>query len=389
MPSPPPLTFVCPDLSTNCLGRTLLLAELVTANNDVRIVGAQLGAKVWPPATTSKVPIHAFQLGSSIDWPRAVRWMRGFVQGSRVVVTKPLATSLGLARLAGARGDNTVLDIDDWELGLKRSHGHRGVLRQGVELADPKAFNSLATTALLELGLRAYPHRLVSNRWLQHRFGGTLLPHVRDTDWLLPNESDRAEVRRELQMGDRCWVGFIGTPRSHKGVDDLVHAVARADGELGLMLAGLDHRDDYARELSSLALDVLGQARVRAIGPFAFDELPRWLAAPDIIALPSRDEPGAIGQIPAKLFDAMAMGKAIVASDVNDMASILGDAGVTVPAGDLDALSLALAALAADPIERSRLSVAVRKRAQDRFSYAAGTRTLQATLDKLDAGRGA
>jgi glycosyltransferase involved in cell wall biosynthesis len=40
-----------------------------------------------------------------------------------------------------------------------------------------------------------------------------------------------------------------------------------------------------------------------------------------------------VGQIPAKLFDAMAMAKPIVATDVNDFAGILDGCGLVVKPG--------------------------------------------------------
>jgi len=65
------------------------------------------------------------------------------------------------------------------------------------------------------------------------------------------------------------------------------------------------------------------------------DNIPAMLSIMDVFVLPSLTE----GQ-PMALFEAMAAGKAIVATDVGDVAKILknGKLGYTVPSGDLDAI---------------------------------------------------
>ena len=105
--------------------------------------------------------------------------------------------------------------------------------------------------------------------------------------------------------------------------------------------------------------------------------LPEHLAALDLIAIPSRDVPGAWGQIPAKLFDAMAMAKPVVVTDINDMAHVLGEGGRVVPPGDPAALRAALQDLARDPARARALGLAGRERLVERFSYAAGRRVLR------------
>jgi hypothetical protein len=54
-----------------------------------------------------------------------------------------------------------------------------------------------------------------------------------------------------------------------------------------------------------------------------FDEIPKWVAAADVIAIPQKDSPATWGQLPSKVFDAMAMAKPIVATDVNDLSMVL------------------------------------------------------------------
>src|SRR5262249_22111300 len=156
--------------------------------------------------------------------------------------------------------------------------------------------------------------RVVSNTWLQQRYGGELLPHVRNTDRLKPDAAARAAARAELELGERFWVGFVGTIRKHKGVDDLLSAVASLDDGIGLYLAGVDESDAYTARLLERARAELPEARLRVVPTFDFARLGYWLGAADVLCIPSRASDGAEGQIPAKLFDAMAVGVPTIAS---------------------------------------------------------------------------
>ena len=79
--------------------------------------------------------------------------------------------------------------------------------------------------------------------------------------------------------------------------------------------------------------------------------------------------------------EAMASGTALVASDVGALAEVVGRdgrAGVLVPAGDVGALTTAIADLLGDPGARTVIGAAGRERAVERFSWSA---TAQATVD--------
>jgi glycosyltransferase involved in cell wall biosynthesis len=65
--------------------------------------------------------------------------------------------------------------------------------------------------------------------------------------------------------------------------------------------------------------------------------------------------------------EAMAHGVATVVSDGPGNPEAVGDAGVVVPVGDVEAWTGALARLAADPEERARLGAAARARVAHEF----------------------
>lgn len=383
--------IVCPDVGTNCLGRAQLLGELTArSGREVAIVGPLLGERdVWSPALSSHVAVRHHRVARRRDLLGAGRWLRRELDGTTVIVSKPLATSLGLTLAAGVRPSRMVLDTDDWELGMKTSHGPRGVKGRMRELRDPRALNTYFSTWVLDSMVQNFPHRLISNAWLEARFGGRVLPHVRDTEWLDPKRYDAMTAKRRIGLDPaRFWVGFIGTPRRHKGLDELVEATRGAGDRVGLLLAGADTSDPYAAELLPRARAALGD-RLVTMAPFPFSELPSVLAACDAAALPNRDDASAWGQVPAKLFDAMAMALPVVATDVGETGRILcGGDGWLVPPGDVEALAMALVELSSHREVAKSMGERARRRAVRDFSFERGADILDHVLRALPPPEG-
>ncbi len=67
--------------------------------------------------------------------------------------------------------------------------------------------------------------------------------------------------------------------------------------------------------------------------------------------------------------EAMACGVPLVATDGGALPEVVGDAGITVPTRDSEALAAAIARLLDDPAERQRLALAGRQRIEQRFCW--------------------
>jgi glycosyltransferase involved in cell wall biosynthesis len=159
-----------------------------------------------------------------------------------------------------------------------------------------------------------------------------------------------------------------------KGVDVLLRALAPlSDASLVVVGSGPDER--LLRELPrSLGLD----DRVHWVG---WSDAPRsYIAAVDVLAVPSRDE-----ALPLVILEAMLAGRPVVASAVGsvDEAVIDGLTGLLVPPDDPTALADALGALVADAELRDRMGACGRQRAVEQFSVEAMARSYEALYDRL------
>lgn len=376
------VSILCFDVSDNAAGRAHLLARLLDPIATVEVVGPQHGGGVWAPVAGDAVPYVGVPTGRLPSFVAALPALLRAADGDLLYASKPRLGSAGIGLLRRRLGRRPLLlDIDDWEVGFFLRGGAWGTLGRALNWGNPRG---LPWTWLMERCTRGADAVTVASRFLQERFGGTLIPHVRDTDAWRPGITDGGDIRARLGAADKRLVMFLGTPREHKGVDDLVHAVAGlARGDVALALVGTDPEGATARRLR----ERLPALRVAPAIPFA--EVPRYLAAADIVAIPQRDGPDTRGQVPAKLFDAMALGRPIVAARVGMIPEVLGEGecGVLVHPGDIAGLGVALERLIDDPRHAHGLGLRARARCVERYSFASARRDLFPLVERAAAMR--
>jgi len=144
----------------------------------------------------------------------------------------------------------------------------------------------------------------------------------------------------------------IANLRKYKGHQYLLEAAALLH-ERGtpctLVLAGDGEcRPALERQARQLRLDVRFLGACAEVGPL--------LARADLVVLPSLHE----GMSNA-VMEAMAAGRAVVATNVGGTPELLGDRGILVPPADAGALASAIGGLLADPVRRASLGAAARR----------------------------
>jgi glycosyltransferase involved in cell wall biosynthesis len=337
------VTVIAPDVSQNGVGRADMLARLLVRHFDVEIVGTAFGNGVWEPLRDGRFAIDAVRgrrgLAYAASWRAVLRLCRGDV----LVAVKPLLPSFGVAlRHRVLSGTPVVLDIDDDELAFRPRPSIWHLPRVASSILSPQGYIAARSMAAM---IHKADAIVVASSGLQQRHGGTLIPHTKDTTCMCPRSDLRAATRQQLQIPlDRTVIMFAGTPRRHKGLDDAARAIALMRHSAVLAIVGAADDSGFAREFGASHPDVLMRP-----GPRIEDaHLP--LHAADIIVIPQRECPESRVQLPAKIVEAMALAKPIVATNVSDLPLYLGDGrGWVVPPSDPVALARAFDAILDDP----------------------------------------
>ncbi len=145
----------------------------------------------------------------------------------------------------------------------------------------------------------------------------------------------------------------VGSLEHVKGQDILLRAVSLIPDIL-LALVG---DGPLCGELHALAAELGIESRVRFLGRRM--DVAQLLKAADLYVQPSRWEGFGIAAL-----EAMASGKAIVASDVPGLAQVVGDAGLLFPAGDAAQLARSISTALDNPDLRQRLAQRAQQRAR-------------------------
>ena len=132
----------------------------------------------------------------------------------------------------------------------------------------------------------------------------------------------------------------------------------------------------YGQEWRALGLP---PERFHALGHLPAAAVPRALAAFDVNTMPFPwTEHFAYYASPIKLFEYMASGRAIVATDLPSTAEIVqdGETALLVPPSDVGALAAALGRLHDDAALRDRLAENARQLVYERYTWAARARAI-------------
>jgi glycosyltransferase involved in cell wall biosynthesis len=177
-----------------------------------------------------------------------------------------------------------------------------------------------------------------------------------------------AGVRRRLGLTESDFaIGFVGTFGPWHGAPVLARAFSLVAAEMPqarLVLVG----DGPELEATRQQLAAHGVAKQAIfVGRVRPSEVPDYLDACDLLASPHVRLPDGVEFFgsPTKLFEYMASGKAIVASELGQIADVLehGRTAWLVPPGDGNALAAAFRELATAPQLREELGASARRQA--------------------------
>jgi glycosyltransferase involved in cell wall biosynthesis len=186
-----------------------------------------------------------------------------------------------------------------------------------------------------------------------------IIPNGFDLGWFKPRRESRQTIRHMLQVDAHSpLIGMVGRFHPLKNPLAFVQlagrvACHRPDVHFVMIGRGLSRENS---ELTSAVERSGVQSHLHLVGPQ--DDTARWMAALDLLILPSRSEgfPNVIGE-------AMACGVPCVATAVGDVCDIVGETGWIVDRPDPELLArCTLEFLQLDPHQRAERSMACRQR---------------------------
>jgi len=162
-------------------------------------------------------------------------------------------------------------------------------------------------------------------------------------------------------------IGYVGRLVEEKGLLVLLHAVTGLAGDWRLVLIG---SGPLQPQIERLAASLGIADRLTFIPGVPSSEMPRYLSQFAVLVLPSLTRPNWKEQFGRVLVEAMACQVPVVGSDCGEIPQVIGQAGLIVPEGDVEALRQALARLQADAAMRQRLGELGRARVLAHYTQA-------------------
>lgn len=182
---------------------------------------------------------------------------------------------------------------------------------------------------------------------------------------------DGSAIRKKYGLDDMIVIVYVGEMSAWHGIDVLVRAMALlGDGYRALILG------KNAEILKPLAKELGVLDRLVFTGPVRHEEVPSYIAAADLGAAPY--DPAGVRDMerlgfyfsPIKMFEYMACGKPLVASDIDIVRDIVRESGCGLLSrpGDPASLAEAIRTLAGSPGKES-MGASGRKACVDKYNW--------------------
>jgi glycosyltransferase involved in cell wall biosynthesis len=355
-----------------------LASALRLLDADVEIVGALARDEEIYPAPPAGIAVNPVSF-SPLPW-RTYETHRA-VRGDVLYAIKPRVTSFGMAMWCRGRRP-VLLDIDDREPEFHAEQFRgvgKGSLRRRARRRYKRARNldDAAYTRWMETFTGRATAVTANTRLLCDHFRAVHVPSAKDTAQFDPARFDADACRRTLGLDGVRVIMFPGTPRPHKGVEDVLEALALLgwrDARL-VLVGGREVGHTYADSLEAR----YGQWMLR-LPRFGVEDMPAVVAAAHVVAVPQRDTPVARAQFPMKITDAMAMAKPIISTRVGDIEEALDGAAWLVAPSSPREIAGALETIFADPTEAERRGREARRRCESTYSATAVAEIMRGIL---------
>lgn len=379
-------------LGHNPVGRAHVLAQIYSGLAPVEIIGTFVprhGSELWAPLRESAIHVRGILLERTEDFLPAALQLVAANPYRLVHLSKPRMPNIVLGLLYKLLWQSrVVVDMDDDEMAFFPAF-ERGPLAEQADWPDnlPESDDLVGPewTQFAVACSGVFDGVTVANPALQERFGGSIVRHARSEEDFDPARYPKAAVRRLYNIGeDERVVLFLGTPRTHKGLLETAAALdALGQPNVTFLVVGA-----FPQDLAGLRdqLQAFPRLRCRFLPDQPFARVPELVALADIcLALQDPSSAVSAAQVPAKLSDALAMGRLAIVSQNRALCDLaLADHALVTNWNDLhDVLARALTSLP----ESADKQAARRAFFLQEFSLAANRQRLQGVLAELPAER--
>lgn len=214
-----------------------------------------------------------------------------------------------------------------------------------------------------------------------------VVPDGVHVDRFRPAERDGA-LEADLGLAGKTVIGYVGDLVDHEGLDVLLDAIAslkETRDDVHVIIVGDGPSEQAVRaQVDRLRLGDM----VTSTGQVPHEQVPRYLSLVDVVSFPRLPLPVCELISPIAAVESMAMGKAIIVSDVAALTEFVQD-GVTgrvFRKGDADHLRHVLEQLLDEPDQRRRLGEAARQWVVRERDWASIAAVVEAAYTEILAG---
>ena len=369
------------DLSDNAIVRTYPIAKILSKRYKVEVIGPILGKEIYPPYC-KEFKFKSFRIDKSkskiVGFYSLIKNILNAIDGDIVYAFKPKLTSFGIGLIAKFLYKKPlILDIEDFE---SVDFYNLNVKKKILLIFRPFYLNNELFNFLIDLMIPLANKRIVVSHFLKKRYGGAIIRHGPNLEIFNPLKYNRNRIKKELKLSRNVkYILFSGYPREHKGIKELILAVKNINrSDLKLLIVGGSKKDKFLKYILSI-----GGRFVDHYASMPHNKMPELLAATDIVVIPQRKTLFAMAQIPAKVFEAMAMEKPIISTNVSDMAEILKGCGVLIqPSTDTTQLEEKIELLINNEKTSKSLGQKARKRCEEKYSWDVMEKKINSIFDE-------
>jgi glycosyltransferase involved in cell wall biosynthesis len=370
------ISLVAHEIGPNWM-RARSIASILLKHFEVELITAVKPGQENVTDCFSDLPVALHNITTSPypNFIKTIQKIRSAISGDVIYAMKLRPGSFGISLLEGLgrQGRPVLLDVDDWEKYMCYPYSKywiKNVIKSLPRLADP---NSFIHTWLVEYLNRFSDNTTSVSRFFQKRYGGILLPNGCDTNLFNPANYDRTALRQSWGIqADQKIIIFVGTAEPNKGLGQIVEAMQYLKRpELKLVIVG--RRNDYVAKLEQ-------HANVQYLGYHPAQLSPQFLTMADMVVLPQLQLPHSIGQMPMKLFEAMAMELPVISTAVADIPEVLTNCGLIAASTQPHDIAAKIEWVLDHPAESRVMGHQARQSCLQNYSWAAMERIL---LDKV------